>query len=86
LSLALALYHQNKNEEALSSIEQVIELVPEHKIARFYQAMILRDLDNTQSALLIFQDLFNSSTDLQQQNRIAMEIKGLLRLLSNENQ
>ena len=83
LSLALALYNQGERRDALSAIEHALEIRPEDVVSKFYQALILRDLGDHSQALLILQQLFDSSTDPQQRVRILMEIEGILRLATN---
>lgn len=79
LSLAIALYHQHKTQEALLSIERANEMMPEDVVSRFYQALILRELGDHDLALLILQQLLDSSADPEQRGRIAMEIEDILR-------
>lgn len=77
LSLAIALYHQNKSQEALVPVRRAVEMNLDNRVAIFYQALILRDLGDHSLALLILQQLLASSPDLRQRTRIAMEIEAI---------
>jgi tetratricopeptide (TPR) repeat protein len=81
LSLAIALHQQGQNQEALAFVENALLLNPHDINAGFYKALILRDLGKPDSALLMLQQLLDSSGDPEKKERIAVEIESLRRNL-----
>jgi tetratricopeptide (TPR) repeat protein len=77
--LGIALYHQGKESEALTSFTQALSLQPGNRTAAFYQALILGHLEQYAAALPILQELLVSSTDPVESARIQTEIDALYR-------
>ncbi len=80
LSLAIALYHQGKSQEALASIERVLTVAPSEVVPKFYKALIFRDLGEAHFVRLLLQQLLASSDAPQQSSRIAAEMEAMLRV------
>ena len=83
LTLAIALHHQGKNQEALGAIEKARRLAPDNRVAKFYQGLILRELGAYNTALRIFQQLLATSTTHWQIPRISAEIEAIHRILQD---
>jgi tetratricopeptide (TPR) repeat protein len=77
LILAIALFNQHKNGEALKYMESALQMTPDDGVAKFYKALILRDLGEYDAALIILQQLLGSSNDPLQISRITAEIESL---------
>jgi len=80
LLLAVSLYNQGREGEALSSIDDSLSMEPENRVTRFYQALILGHLKQYEKALPILQDLLLSATDIAESTRLQQEIDALQRL------
>jgi Tfp pilus assembly protein PilF len=83
LILAIALYNQDKNPEALRSVENVLQIDSDDVIARFYEARILNNLGENNMASSILQQLLKSANAPPQITRFAAEIEALHRSLLN---
>ena len=79
LILAIALYCQDKNQEGLQAIQAALLIDPNDRIARFYQARILKNLGEFDSAALAFHQLLKSTNDQQEISQIESEIEALHR-------
>lgn len=77
LILAIALYNQDKNQEALKSVESALQIDPGDSVSKFYEARILCNLGEVNKALLILKQLLRSTTDQKQISRILAEINVL---------
>ena len=75
LSLAIALYHQDRNQEALASFESALDITPDDVVSKFYKGLISRDMGETYFALLMLKQLLVSSNDPWQRARIVAEIE-----------
>lgn len=82
LVLAIALYNQGKQREALIAITDSLWLEPENRVASFYQALILERLGQYDAALPILEKLLATSTDPGETARISVEIEAVHRALS----
>jgi tetratricopeptide (TPR) repeat protein len=80
LTLAFALYEQDEKPEALSSFTRAAEIDPEDVVARFYQALILRDLGDYRQALRYLHQVLELCSDPGQRSRIAMEVDTIQRM------
>jgi cytochrome c-type biogenesis protein CcmH/NrfG len=80
LSLAIALYKQDRGQEALAAVERAIALDPEDVVTRFYQALTLSDLGSYEQALQILHQLLDHCDQVEEQARIEAEIERLHRL------
>lgn len=77
LILAIALFNQHKNREALKYVESALQVTPDDGVAKFYKALILKDLMEYDAAFLILQELLVSENDPLQKSRITTEIESL---------
>jgi len=83
LVLAISLYEQSNNEEALTSIENALQIDTNNDVAGFYKALILSKLGEFEPALLILQQLLVSTDDPLQVSRITVEIEAIHQYLEN---
>jgi tetratricopeptide (TPR) repeat protein len=81
LLLAVALYNQGESVEALASLADTLLLEPDHRVANFYKAHILRRLEQYDAALSILEGLLDTSTDSQESARISVEMEAVRRSL-----
>ena len=84
--LGIALYHQGRESEALTSFTQARSLQPGNRTAAFYQALILGHLKQYAAALPILQGLLLSSSDRAESARILAEIDALYRFQADRRQ
>ena len=82
LLLAIALYNQGRDTEALGSIADSLWLEPDDRVASFYQALLLGRIGQYDAALPILERLLATSTDSQESARISVEIEAVHRALS----
>ncbi len=83
LILAIALFNLDKNQEALKSVEDALQINPNDRVSMFYKARILRNLGEFDTAFSILDQLLKSTNDPQQISRITAEIEALHRSLQN---
>ncbi len=74
LALGLALYEQGEKQQAFSSFSRAVEIDSEGFTAKFYQALILRDLGDYDQALGYLEQSLELCDDPGQKQRIAIEI------------
>lgn len=79
LILAIALFNQQNDHEALKYVEKALNIIPNDGVSKFYKALILRDLGDYGAALQLLQELLGSVDDQQQYLRITAEIESLQR-------
>ena|GEM_PF-1153335 len=77
LILAIALFNQNDNEGAIRSIEHALEISPADRVSLFYEALILRRLGEPADALLVLNQLFDSTDNSDEADRISAEITAI---------
>jgi tetratricopeptide (TPR) repeat protein len=83
LILAIALYNQEEYQDAQKAVEQALQMHPNDNVGRFYKALILSRLGNTDSALIILQQLLESSNNPQYSSRIEAEAEAISRSPQN---
>jgi Flp pilus assembly protein TadD len=83
LIMAIALYNQGKNQDALRFVDSALKISPNDNVAIFYKGLILSNLGEFDSALSILQDLLKSSNNDQEISRITVEINALYRYMDN---
>lgn len=83
LILAIALHSQGLHQKALTSVEYALQMNPEDRVARFYQARILMNLGEVDRALSTLHQLLETSDDPQEVSRIDAEIEAWHRYLQN---
>jgi len=81
--LSIALYNQDRDQEALKSIKSALQLDPTDDVAKFYKAIVLNELEEFDSALSILEQLLKSTNDLGQISRISAEIDATHRFLQS---
>lgn len=79
LILSIAFFNQGENQDALRMIERAIQIAPSNFVAKFYKALILRDLGNLDEAQLLLQQLLDATDDPKIISRITAEIESLNR-------
>ncbi len=75
LILAIALHNQGLDQDALKAVEDALQITPEDRVSRFYQARILRNLGDFDGAVAILNQLLESADDPQEVSRINAEIE-----------
>ena len=75
LILAIALHNQGLDQDALKAVEEALQITPEDRVARFYQARILKNLGDFDKAVAILNQLLESADDPQEVSRINAEIE-----------
>lgn len=83
LILAISLSNLDKNQEALRSVENAIQIDPNNRVSMFYKARILSNLGEDDTALSILEQLLKSASDPQQISRITVEIEAIHRSQQN---
>lgn len=83
LILAIALYDEGKNQEALEAVEDSLHIAPNDHISSFYKALILSRMGEFEPALITLQQLLEVSNDPQDVSRISAEIESIRRSLQN---
>lgn len=83
LILAIALYHQGKNIEALNSIESALKINSDNSVSKFYEALIVSSFGEVDTAIYMLEQIIQSTKDQQQIARIESEIEALRRLSQN---
>jgi tetratricopeptide (TPR) repeat protein len=81
--LAISLYNQGRDEDALKSIDGALYLEPSDRVAGFYKALILKRLGEFDPALEILDRLLMSTNDQGQISRINSEIESIRRILQD---
>ncbi len=79
LCLAIALYHQDRSLEALRPARKALSITPGEPVARFYEALILRDVGLTDMALSALREIYTFSNDPALRVRVATEIEAIRR-------
>lgn len=79
--LGIALYNQDRYQEALDVFKNALLLVPTDITALFYQALILNKLEDFDGALLVLEQLLESTSDPEQIVRISAEIEATHRFM-----
>jgi tetratricopeptide (TPR) repeat protein len=75
LILAIALHNQGLDQDALKAVEDALQITPEDRVSRFYQARILKNLGDFDRAVAILNQLLESADDPQEVSRINAEIE-----------
>lgn len=83
LILAIALHNQGLHQEALKSVESALQMNPDDRVSRFYQARILMNLGEHDRAFSTFSHLLESTEDPQEVSRIEAELEAWQRFLQH---
>jgi tetratricopeptide (TPR) repeat protein len=75
LILAIALHNQGLDQDALKAVEDALQITPDDRVSRFYQARILENLGDFDRAVTILNQLLESADDPQEVSRINAEIE-----------
>jgi Flp pilus assembly protein TadD len=83
LILAIALHNQGLHQEALAAVENALQMNPDDRACRFYQARILMDLREFDRAFSALNQLLETADDLEEISRIKAEFEAWHRYLQN---
>jgi tetratricopeptide (TPR) repeat protein len=83
LILAIALYNQRKYHAALEPVELALQLAPEDNVAKFYNALVLKESGEPARALAILRHLLPGASDPLEVSRIEAEIESIHRALQS---